>query len=305
MAEQYYAHGKLLLTGEYLVLDGAMSLALPTRLGQRMEVKFQPDNKLLHWKSKDNQGNIWLEGYWDIQQQKWTSISHPENSSYLEKLLVYASDNLKFNLSGCQVETNLEFPNDWGLGSSSTLIALLAQWWKADPYELLKISFGGSGYDIACANSSSPILYQIYQGSRVVKNAKFDPVFRDKLAFLYLGKKQNSREGIQHYRAIQSDKKSWIKDIDKITTQILECTSLQEFEILILRHEAIISQILQIPTVQSQLFSDYQGVIKSLGAWGGDFVLLTMHDTLANTQSYFKKMGYDVCIPYVEMVLEE
>ena len=36
--KEFYAHGKLLLTGEYAVLDGALSLALPTQYGQRMEV---------------------------------------------------------------------------------------------------------------------------------------------------------------------------------------------------------------------------------------------------------------------------
>ena len=32
----FYSPGKLMLTGEYLVLDGASSLALPTMLGQSL-----------------------------------------------------------------------------------------------------------------------------------------------------------------------------------------------------------------------------------------------------------------------------
>ena len=35
----YRANGKLLLTGEYLVLKGALALALPTKLGQTMTVE--------------------------------------------------------------------------------------------------------------------------------------------------------------------------------------------------------------------------------------------------------------------------
>ena len=35
----YRANGKLLLTGEYLVLKGALALALPTKLGQTMTVR--------------------------------------------------------------------------------------------------------------------------------------------------------------------------------------------------------------------------------------------------------------------------
>jgi mevalonate kinase len=34
----FYSHGKLLITSEYAVLDGAKALALPTRLGQKLSV---------------------------------------------------------------------------------------------------------------------------------------------------------------------------------------------------------------------------------------------------------------------------
>lgn len=35
----FKSNGKLLLTGEYLVLDGAVALALPTKMGQIMTVE--------------------------------------------------------------------------------------------------------------------------------------------------------------------------------------------------------------------------------------------------------------------------
>jgi len=34
----FYSHGKLLLTAEYVILDGAKALALPTKFGQEMEI---------------------------------------------------------------------------------------------------------------------------------------------------------------------------------------------------------------------------------------------------------------------------
>ena len=46
--------------------------------------------------------------------------------------------------------TRLEFPREWGLGTSSTLISNLADWAGADPYALLDKTIGGSGYDLAC-----------------------------------------------------------------------------------------------------------------------------------------------------------
>lgn len=35
----FYSNGKLLLSGEYAVLDGALSLAVPTKYGQLLSVK--------------------------------------------------------------------------------------------------------------------------------------------------------------------------------------------------------------------------------------------------------------------------
>ena len=45
MREQsFYGQGKVLLTGEYFILDGARGLALPTQLGQKLNVKFRQSN---------------------------------------------------------------------------------------------------------------------------------------------------------------------------------------------------------------------------------------------------------------------
>jgi hypothetical protein len=41
--------------------------------------------------------------------------------------------------------------------------------------------------------------------------------------------------------------------------------------------------------VQQRLFADYPGVVKSLGAWGGDFVLATQLD---HAKVYFPQAGY-------------
>jgi len=51
----FYSNGKLLLTGEYVVLDGALSLAIPTQFGQSLTVKEINAPKLI-WKSLDKNG---------------------------------------------------------------------------------------------------------------------------------------------------------------------------------------------------------------------------------------------------------
>ena len=77
--------------------------------------------------------------------------------------------------------------------------------------------------------------------------------------------------------------------------------TIDEFEELIEEHESIISKITKQETVKSRLFNDYTfGSIKSLGAWGGDFVLVT--GTKEN-MSYFENKGYHTIITYKEMIL--
>ena len=56
----FYSHGKLLISGEYVVLDGALSLAIPTTYGQSLIVEPLDEPKLI-WKSFDEKGTIWFE----------------------------------------------------------------------------------------------------------------------------------------------------------------------------------------------------------------------------------------------------
>ena len=42
MNQIYHSHGKFLLTSEYLVLKGALALAIPLKLGQSMSVETFP-----------------------------------------------------------------------------------------------------------------------------------------------------------------------------------------------------------------------------------------------------------------------
>ena len=62
---RFYSHGKLLLTAEYVVLDGAKALALPTKYGQSLTVKTIEPLKLI-WKSIDYKGVVWFEDIFDI-----------------------------------------------------------------------------------------------------------------------------------------------------------------------------------------------------------------------------------------------
>jgi hypothetical protein len=60
------------------------------------------------------------------------------------------------------------------------------------------------------------------------------------------------------------------------------------------------SEILEIQTVKNSLFSDFNGTVKSLGAWGGDFVLVVSNE---NPTAYFKAKGFETIITYSDMIL--
>ena len=306
MKKQYYSNGKLLITGEYLVLDGAQSLAVPTLYGQSLSVK-ETQDRLLTWKSLDEKGKPWFESVYELGEFGPVSKNTlPEEASdtsvTLKKIL---SEARKLNPSflaatqGYEITTALNFPREWGLGSSSTLINNIAQWAQIDAYALLWNAFSGSGYDIACAQNNSPITYQLKNTKPIVQTADFNPSFKNDLYFVYLNQKQNSREGIAHYREKDFNSFTQISQISSITQRILTCTRLSQFDKLIKKHEFILSEILGMPPVKERLFPDFKGAIKSLGAWGGDFILVTGNKTAPD---YFKEKGYAIVIPYSKMV---
>lgn len=297
----FHAQGKLLLTGEYFVLDGAMALALPTRLGQHFNI--EPGKaEVLSWQSFDADDTCWFDVILEIPSLKILSGEPSEPAQRLIQVLeqAFLLSNIPLNnLAGCAVTSRLDFSRHWGLGTSSTLISFVAHLTQVNPYDLLAVTFGGSGYDLACAKAEGPIIYQ----NRVAQPVAFYPAFADQLFFVYLGKKQNSREGIQRYRALGEKVKASLGEINQLTLDVVACTSLSEFEGLMLRHELIVSTMLDLPRAQDFYFSDYWGQVKSLGAWGGDFVLVTSDQDTASTKSYFQQKGFEVILGYREMIL--
>ena len=299
----FYSHGKLLITSEYLVLDSALALAVPTKLGQSLRIT-PLDSGTLVWKSELHDGSLWFETEISLP------IQHPITSddAVIQKLyeILTAAQSLNPDFlqsaQGYEVVSTLEFPRDWGLGSSSTLIANIAQWATINPYELLEKTFGGSGYDIACATSKTPITYIRQTTTPIVEAIGFDPAFKGNLFFIHLNRKQNSRDSISHYRNLEtSEREIHIKAFTALTKEIITSQdSLSRFEHLIMEHESQLSKIIQTPTIKNQLFHDYPKAIKSLGGWGGDFVLVTGTE---EDMIYFRERGYTTIIPYSEMVL--
>ena len=294
----YYSHGKLLISSEYAVLDGAKALALPTKLGQRLEVTNR-NTKNINWKSFDCQNNLWFKTSLSIPHFKpsianVTSQRLSQCFQAIHKLRPHLFENQK----GLEFISHLEFPQNWGLGSSSTLINNLAQWANVDAYKLLALTFGGSGYDIACAQNPYPITFQKNLKSSKIEKAVFNPSFKDKLFFVHRNQKQDTRVAIAAYQALKNTKNLDFSELNIITNALLQHSTLEVFESLITEHEKLIGKLIQQAPLKTTHFSDYNGAIKSLGAWGGDFFLAS-----GNEQQYFKEKGYNTIIPFKKMVL--
>jgi mevalonate kinase len=287
------------------VLDGAMALAVPTRYGQDMIVN-KDDHQGLVWQSIDCEDDLWFDGEFDISTGKYLNGTDEGVGNTLEQMFMYILSihpDFLNDKDGTLVTTYLDFPRDWGLGSSSTMIYNLAQWADVDPYLLLANTMGGSGYDIACAGTDHPILYQRQNDKPFTKKAKFDPSFKENLFFVYLGQKQNSRSGIKYYREHVVNNPRVINNMSIITKRLLNSTKLSEFESLIKHHEKVLSSLLKMKRVKKERFPDYWGQVKSLGAWGGDFVLVTSKKSRKKTAAYFKEKGYEVFFSYDEIIL--
>ncbi len=308
--KQFYSNGKLLLAGEYFVLDGAKSLAVPTTCGQDLTAEPIKESQLI-WQSFTNTGACWLEVIFDLPRLRLVSADFEAtkdggNDTLAENLRTILIETQKLNpaflslKNGFLVKTNLTFPKNWGLGTSSTLINNIANWANVNPYQLLENTFGGSGYDIACAQNNTPILYTRNGINPLVEKVAFNPNFKNQLYFVYLNKKQNSRAGIKRYRALKGTLTSEVQQISILSELFLTGDNLKDFEKLMLEHEQLVSRIIQLQPIQKELFSDYFGQTKSLGAWGGDFILATGND---DTPSYFKQKGFETVIPYQDLIL--
>jgi mevalonate kinase len=195
-------------------------------------------------------------------------------------------------------QAHADFDLKWGLGSSSTLISLLAQWASVNPYTLLENSFGGSGYDVACATVDHPICYT--KKDRVFSYVRLSPAITNKILFVYSGNKQNSKAEIKRYSNLENS----LENVDKMN-EIIEnaflATSIDAFEKQVLASEQLLANALQLETIQNNHFADYPYAIKSLGAWGGDFFMATFRDE-QEARTYFQNRGFNQQFTYSEII---
>ena len=298
----YRANGKLLLTGEYLVLHGARAIALPLNVGQQMEVSQMENSSTVLWQAwfRDK---IWFECVLSPDDFSVLETSDSERADILARLFQTIQKlNHEFVFPvGKKFETMLESNPEWGFGSSSTLVSLLAQYANVDPFVLNEMVFGGSGFDIACSTADGPIFYK---RNRAAEPVSLNYPFASQLFLVYSGVKKGTAQEVSIFLKEKVVSEQQIADISVLSEEIARCSDQSEFNRLLQIHEKLIGRMIgQIP-VKDKFFPDFNGAIKSLGAWGGDFWLVSTEMPFLVIREYFKNKGFDPVFKWSDLILK-
>lgn len=299
----FRSNGKLLITGEYLILHGAKALAVPTSFSQSLNISYQQKH-ILSWKSYF-QNELWFKGIISIPGLKIIESNNPKIAQNLIHILRDAQNiNPGFltEALGFEVKSKANFNANWGLGSSSSLLSNISHWANIDPFQMHDKVSAGSGYDIACARSDNPILYQIVKGQKMIQEIEFKPGFKNHLYFVYLGQKQNSAKSVHSFLQNKKKFKNEIELISNLSLHIATTQNIDDFEYYIKEHENILSSVLKTKSIKEERFNDFDGEIKSLGAWGGDFAMVCWQGIPSELQKYFKRRDLNTIFTFDEMI---
>ncbi len=259
----------------------------------------------LIWECIDKDGESWFSSHISLYDFSAINTTDQNVSDKLQKILknaVRLNSEFLSKWNGFKVETQLEFPLDWGLGSSSTLFSLIGSWADINSLMLYFKVDNGSGYDVACSGAGQPIIYFANDDEVSYTPLEFNPSFKKNLYFVHLNQKQDTKLGIKAYLKAVKDRKTLVKTISSITDDMSEAKDLKTFAGLMVKHEDTIAKHTGFEKVKDLHFSDYWGAVKSLGAWGGDFAMATSNKSAAETKAYFADKGFSTILSFDEMI---
>jgi len=298
----YRANGKLLLTGEYLVLHGAKSIALPLKVGQQLIVSEANTHESIYWQAFYD-GEVWFSCELNPTDFSILNSSHPEKAESLSQIFktIKSLDPEFAPKTGTNFETILESNPEWGFGSSSTLISLLSQWAGVDPFVLNDLVFNGSGFDIACATADGPIFYT---RNKPVETISLNYPFSDQLFLVYSGIKKKTATAVSDFLKERKVSAQQIEEGSALAGEFSRCDDQDEFNLLIRQHEKLISDATGRLPIKPEFFADFKGEIKSLGAWGGDFFLASTALPFSEVKKYFENKGLKTVFKWGDLILK-
>ncbi len=299
----YQANGKLLISGEYLVLHGALSFALPLRFGQQMQISTAA-GPLIRWTSSDPHGT-WYRAEFSLPGPVKENLSREDR--FIMRLLEAAgglNPDFAARIQGTEVTVDANYPVQWGLGSSSTLIYLVACWAGINPFRLFHMVSRGSGYDLACAGRSNPLLYSRKGEAIMIRDIAAGRAVRQNALFAWLGNKQSSDTEVDRFLVEASPSPTDIALMDLLTLKIATADRAEELQEHMLRHESLLARILQREPLSARL-SDFPGTVKSLGAWGGDFAMFVTDQPKEAVLPWFTEKGIFPVFTFDEIIAQK
>ncbi|HPE56848.1 MAG TPA: GYDIA family GHMP kinase [Bacteroidales bacterium] len=301
---KFYSRGKLLISGEYLVLKGAKALMVPLLKGQSLNIKKAAGTGSLEWKSLEYRKE-WFTATFNT---KLFEILNASDEVIARRLQVILRKARNFNPVFCRKElsfsatTDLEFDRNWGFGSSSTLIANIAQWAEVDSFILHNQVARGSGYDVVAATLNQPAYFTLLDDTCSVEKVNFNPGFRDQIYFIFLGRKQDSAKVVDRFLKSKKQYRVEMRTISELSQHMAKAKTLGDFEFYLREHDTLMSALLKQPRLKDSRFNDLNGEIKPLGAWGGDFAMMTWHDAKEDLAKYLEDKGIQTFFGFDELI---
>ena len=297
-----------MLAGEYLALYGLETFAFPVKFGQKLTVwQSESDGNELKWSSINYLRETWFTTEIDTDSVLEKTTDNATVSGRICELIQAAKDlNPNFMLKGrYRVEMELEFDQAFGLGSSSTLVSLVAQWAKVDALVLQEKVFGGSGYDAAVSSVQKPLIY--WRNDKNKPNWalwQMDLEVSQNWFLCFPGVKVNSRRSLKEVKErleLISTDSFMMAQLDNILQQIKSADTADAMELSLEIWQAFIAQSLGLKTAYQDLKIEQMkgGLCKYLGAWGGDVFLVNKLILNANKDK-FESMEV---VPWNEIVL--
>jgi len=300
----FYSRGKLLISGEYLVMKGASALTVPLQKGQTLSVELENEQGIIRWTSLVH-GKEWFSCTINFTLFEVMTSSDVRKAQFLAELLKSAYELNRGFLSvnqGYGVTTDLDFNLDWGFGSSSTLISNVAFWAGIDPFDLHRKVSQGSGYDVVCARHDQPLIFTLKTQGYEIKPVDFKPPFRNRIFFIYLGNKQDSSISVKKFLGKEVADRGLIREISLLSETMASAENIDVFNKSLKSHDQILSKLLTQPRLKEGRFPELDGEVKPLGAWGGDFAMMTFGGDRSELVSYLKQKNIEVIFSFDEIV---
>ncbi len=296
-----------MISGEYLVLRGALSLALPIRFGQALLVSRQAQaDSTIKWDTYIF-NKLWFSGRFDPENFDIIGSDNYRAAEFVSKCMKAAqklNPDFQPGKRPCNVKSVINFDINYGFGSSSSLISNIAYWSKTDPYQLHEAVANGSGYDVACARAERAIFFRKESSGYLIEDAGFNPPFKDDIYFVYLGRKQDSSGSVARFNRESDVSDDIIREISQISAEFSKTDNIDDFNLLIERHEQILSDVLRTAKIKDEFFQDFDGCVKSLGAWGGDFAMFTWKGEKEDLIDYINNKGLKVIYSYEDLLIK-